>query len=108
MLYERDNIPYAAMLQSAITGLRQGIADNSARRNKMGEYANQLIGVGGQAVNHYLRSKELSTDTSDISAKIAELENELRDLTVKEMQLSRPNTAEQDTIDNMETTNYGV
>lgn len=104
MVYERDNIPYAAMLQSAITGLRQGISDNSARRDKMGEYANQLIGVGGQAVNHYLRSKELFTDTSDISAKIAELENELRDLTVKEMQLSRPN---QDTIDNTET-NYGL
>jgi predicted transcriptional regulator len=104
MIYERDNIPYAAMLQSAITGLRQGLSDNSARRNKIGEYANQLIGVGGQAVNHYLRSKELSSDTSDISAKIAELENELRDLTVKEMQLSRPNQA---AINNTET-NYGV
>ena len=101
MLYERDNRPYAAMLQSAITGLRQGLADNTARRDKIGEYAKGLIGVGGKAFDHYLRSKELSSDTSDISAKIAELENELRELTVKEMQLSRPVTA--DTIDNMET-----
>lgn len=105
MLYERDNLPYAAMLQSAITGIRQGLADNSARRNQMGEYAKSLIGVGGKAFDHYRRSKELSTDTSDISAKIAELENELRDLSVKEMQLSRPDTATQDT--NMET-NYGL
>ena len=105
MLYERDNIPYASMLQSAITGLRQGLADNTARRDKIGEYAKGLIGVGGKAFDHYQRSKELSTDTSDISAKIAELENELRDLTVKEMQLSRPVTA--DTINNTET-NYGV
>ena len=105
MIYERDNIPYASMIQSAITGLRQGLADNTARRDKIGEYAKSLIGVGGKAFDHYQRSKELSTDTSDISAKIAELENELRDLTVKEMQLSRPVTA--DTINNMET-NYGV
>ena len=104
MLYERNNIPYAAMLQSAITGIRQNAADNTARRDKIGEYAKGLIGVGGKAFDHYMRSKELSTDTSDISAKIAELENELRDLTVKEMQLSRPN---QDTINNTETT-YGV
>ena len=104
MIYERDNIPYAAMLQSAITGLRQGLTDNTARRDKIGEYAKGLIGVGGKAFDHYMRSKELSTDTSDISAKIAELENELRELTVKEMQLSRPN---QDTINNTET-NYGV
>lgn len=104
MLYESDNIPYASMLQSAITGLRQGLADNTARRDKIGEYAKGLIGVGGKAFDHYQRSKELSTDTSDISAKIAELENELRDLTVKEMQLSRPN---QDTINNTET-NDGV
>ena len=46
MIYERDNIPYAAMLQSAITGLRQNVADNTARRDKMGEYAKGLIGVG--------------------------------------------------------------
>ena len=105
MLYERDNIPYAAMLQSAITGLRQGLAANTARRDKIAEYAKGLIGVGGKAFDRYQRSKELSTDTSDISAKIAELENELRDLTVKEMQLSRPVTA--DTINNTET-NYGV
>ena len=105
MLYERNNIPYASMIQSAITGLRQGLADNTARRDKIGEYAKSLIGVGGKAFDHYKSSKELSTDTSDISAKIAELENELRDLSVKEMQLSRPNTATQDT--NMET-NYGV
>ena len=107
MLYERDNIPYAAMLQSAITGLRQNVADNTARRDKIGEYAKGLIGVGGKAFDRYQRSKELSTDTSDISAKIAELENELRDLTVKEMQLSRPNPVTADTINNTET-NYGV
>lgn len=105
MLYERDNVPYAAMLQSAITGIRQGLADNTARRDKMGEYAKSLIGVGGKAFDYYKRSKELSTDTSDITAKIAELENELRDLSVKEMQLSRANTAAQDV--NMET-NYGL
>ena len=107
MLYERDNIPYAAMLQSAIAGIRQNAADNTARRDKIGEYAKGLIGVGGKAFDHYQRSKELSTDTSDISAKIAELENELRELTVKEMQLSRPNPVTEDTINNTET-NYGV
>lgn len=87
MLYESDNIPYASMLQAAISRMAQNRSEDSQRRDKATQDIKDLIGVGGKAFDYYSRSKDMSTDTDSIRAEIAELKNKLNDLAVEKRQL---------------------